>query len=158
MAKTTIKIILSIVLAGIIAYGILFISLFIVPVVFDENDTVDLQEIDEADRESIIQLMNLEEIKDDINLIKLEEISAQDIYYKIYFNSDIEDLSNYSKSDEIYVLSESVVVGTLSSSTVLGSITKLLLAKTVLKDKIKSISKRQKIVFLKKLVFKKIPP
>ncbi len=103
MAKTTIKIILSIVLAGIIAYGILFISLFIVPVVFDENDTVDLQEIDEADRESIIQLMNLEEIKDDINLIKLEEISAQDIYYKIYFNSDIEDLSNYSKSDEIYV-------------------------------------------------------
>ena len=47
--------------------------------------------------------MNLEEIKDDINLIKLEEISAQDIYYKIYFNSDIEDLSNYSKSDEIYV-------------------------------------------------------
>ena len=73
------------------------------PVVFDENDTVDLQEIDEVNRKSIIQLMNLEEIKDDINLIKLEEISAQDIYYKIYFNSDIEDLSNYSKSDEIYV-------------------------------------------------------
>lgn len=103
MAKTTIKIILSIIFAGIIAYGILFISLFIVPVVFDENDTVDLQEIDEVNRKSIIQLMNLEEIKDDINLIKLEEISAQDIYYKIYFNSDIEDLSNYSKSDEIYV-------------------------------------------------------
>ncbi len=103
MAKTTIKIILSIIFAGIIAYGILFISLFIVPVVFDENDTVDLQGIDEVNRKSIIQLMNLEEIKDDINLIKLEEISAQDIYYKIYFNSDIEDLSNYSKSDEIYV-------------------------------------------------------
>ena len=103
MAKTTIKIILSIIFAGISAYGILFISLFIVPVVFDENDTVDLQGIDEVNRKSIIRLMNLEEIKDDINLIKLEEISAQDIYYKIYFNSDIEDLSNYSKSDEIYV-------------------------------------------------------
>ena len=76
------------------------LRLFLVLMVcFMMNSMVMAKEVDHFKGE----VGNNSEIKDDINLIKLEEISAQDIYYKIYFNSDIEDLSNYSKSDEIYV-------------------------------------------------------
>ena len=68
---------------------------------FGNNKNVDLKSINDTTKEEIISLLNLQDMKNNIKLIKLEKPSNyRDVYYEIYFSCDknIENL----KSDDGY--------------------------------------------------------
>lgn len=84
MGDKIVTIVMSIVLALIIFFGIPLVILFWS---VGNDKVVDLSNIDNTTREEIIEVMNLSDISNDIKLIKAEMPTVyRDVYYEIYFS------------------------------------------------------------------------
>ena len=102
MGDKIVKIIISIVIIVIIIFSIPFIYLFFLS---SSNKTVFLNNTDGTLKEEIIDLMDLKEVHNEIELIKVERPEVyRDIYYKIYFILDNNDnnILGTIRDDDIY--------------------------------------------------------
>ncbi len=102
----------------VISIIVVLIIICLVPIVFlffvaSGNESADLNNVEDITKEEIIELMNLEDISNDVNLIKVENPDLyRDIYYKIYFSiNNTESLNNninnsileeIAKDDDVY--------------------------------------------------------
>ncbi len=100
MGDKIVTIVMSIVLALIIFFGIPFVMLFWS---VGSNNEIDLRNIDNENREEIIELMGLSDMSNDIELIKAERPTVyRDIYYKIYFYCDNDKVLQKKENNDVY--------------------------------------------------------
>lgn len=101
MGDKVVTIIVSIIVVLIIICGTPLALLFFMT---SSNDVVDFNNVEEDTRNKIIGLIELEELSNDIKLIKAERPNVyRDIFYKIYFSLDNNDnILENAKNDDIY--------------------------------------------------------
>ena len=100
MGDKIVTIVMSIVLALIIFFFIFFVMLFWS---VGSNNEIDLRNIDNENREEIIELMGLSDMSNDIELIKAERPTVyRDIYYKIYFYCDNDKVLQKKENNDVY--------------------------------------------------------